>query len=666
MRITRGTGFNHDIGLAAQASIDQCMLHRARSEQRVDRQTPLGNIAVGQDDDHHFVIAHRRQDGGLQALDRLPERFAGRVIAQVKTARLVGWIDLLGQDLELARGQDRRAHFDTLGVVFLFQEHIALGTEAGIQRHHDRFADRIDRRVGDLRKLLAQVIKWRAHLLRQHRHRRIVAHRANRFLAILRQHADHLIALFEGQLELLLVSQQLILAPGMQHARITALFELDRVAFDPLAVRVRRLQAVVDGFGIEEFTRLQIGSNDLARLDAAFLHHVFRLVVPHTDFGRDGQVAILGDHIARRAQSVAVQHAAGIAAIGPDDTGRAIPRLHVQRVVFVECAQIAVVAVDVLPRRRHQHAHGAEDVDAAHQQAFEHVVEAHRIRTVGLHDRAHGTHVEMRRFQNRLARLGPQAVAGNRVDLAVVRQEAERLRQLPLWPGIGRETLVVDGERRFKARIAQIRVEHRKVIRRHQALIGNHMRVERRDIKRGIAGIGLLGQTTCGIELTLEAGVIHAIRAIDEHLLEQRQGLERIFATSLDIGRHGTDTGQHQPLRFDGLLEVAKRFVGDMEHQTSSIPLGQRETIFGSDCTQEAVRFAEQEAATIARFAIGRHSTPVGKTGQRINRSGNQPVRRLVVHLRDQAETAAILFKPRAVQRALQPALSVHCVQPLS
>ncbi len=48
------------------------------------------------------------------------------------------------------------------------------------QRHHQLFADRIDRRVGDLREQLLEVVVQRLVLVRQHRQRRVVAHRAGR------------------------------------------------------------------------------------------------------------------------------------------------------------------------------------------------------------------------------------------------------------------------------------------------------------------------------------------------------------------------------------------------------------------------------------------------------------------------------------------------------
>lgn len=75
---------------------------------------------------------------------------------------------------------------------------------------HDQFlADRVDRRVGDLREVLLEVVVKQAGLVRQHRDRRVGAHRAERivggdghrlqeaghvFLGI----AEHLLAIEQG------------------------------------------------------------------------------------------------------------------------------------------------------------------------------------------------------------------------------------------------------------------------------------------------------------------------------------------------------------------------------------------------------------------------------------------------------------------------------------
>ena len=102
----------------------------------------------------------------------------------------------MAQDLaQLALREDRRAQHHLARVLGRGHEHVALRPDLGLQRHHDRLAQRIDRRVGDLRELLAEVVVERAHLVRQHRHRRVVAHRADRLALVLGQHADDLVAL---------------------------------------------------------------------------------------------------------------------------------------------------------------------------------------------------------------------------------------------------------------------------------------------------------------------------------------------------------------------------------------------------------------------------------------------------------------------------------------
>ena len=51
-------------------------------------------------------------------------------------------------------------------------EQVRLRADEGHQRHHDRFADRVDRRVGHLREQLLEVVVERLVLVRQHGQRR--------------------------------------------------------------------------------------------------------------------------------------------------------------------------------------------------------------------------------------------------------------------------------------------------------------------------------------------------------------------------------------------------------------------------------------------------------------------------------------------------------------
>jgi hypothetical protein len=97
---------------------------------------------------------------------------------------------------------------------------------------------------------------------------------------------------------------------------------------------------------------------------------------------------------------------------------------------------------------------------AAHDQQFERVVEGGRIGLAGV-DQGQilfrsspsiGEEVPVSRARIQLY------VAAHGVDLAVVRDHAERVGELPGREGIGRETLVHQGQRRNAARILQVEV----------------------------------------------------------------------------------------------------------------------------------------------------------------------------------------------------------------
>jgi len=70
-----------------------------------------------------------------------------------------------------------------------------------------------------------------------------------------------------------------------------------------------------------------------------------------------------------------------------------------------------------------------------------------------------------------LVALHPVHVALERVDLAVMRQHAERLRQPPLRKGVGGIALMIDGEIAHEPRVQQIGIEHRHLLGQHHALV---------------------------------------------------------------------------------------------------------------------------------------------------------------------------------------------------
>ena len=86
--------------------------------------------------------------------------------------------------------------------------------------------------------------------------------------------------------------------------------------------------------------------------------------------------------------------------------------------------------------------------------------------------------------QRRLAGAHPVEVAGERVDLAVVGEQAQRLGELPAREGVGGEARVDDRERALQLGVAQVGVEARELRRAQHPLVDERPRAEAGDRER--------------------------------------------------------------------------------------------------------------------------------------------------------------------------------------
>ena len=228
------------------------------------------------------------------------------------------------------------------------------------EAHDELLADRVDRRVRHLREVLLEVGVQQLGLRRQRRDRRVVAHRADGLLAALR-HGRH------QQLEALLrVAERLLqieqprrstssrrarcFGSGRSETRICVRFS--HVSYGLLRGDLR-LQLLVG----DDAALLQVDEQHLARLQAPLLHDRLLRHGQHAGFrGHDHEV-VLGHEVARRAQAVAVERGADLAAVGEGHRGRAVPRLHEAGVILVEGAPLAIHQRIAGPRLGDQH-HG--------------------------------------------------------------------------------------------------------------------------------------------------------------------------------------------------------------------------------------------------------------------------------------------------------------------
>ena len=204
VRVADGAGVDQQVGAAAQPGADQRVVHRAGGEQGMHRHPPRRRVAVGQHQDHAAVGDGPHRPGG--ELAHHLAQIARAVPVQADPVRPVDALAEGQQALEFLVRQHRRFDHHPLGVAARLLEQVELRAQAGLQRHHDLLAQRIDGRVGDLRELLAEVVVQRARLARQHRQRRVVAHRGDRLLPLLGQHPQHLLALLVADAEQLLAA----------------------------------------------------------------------------------------------------------------------------------------------------------------------------------------------------------------------------------------------------------------------------------------------------------------------------------------------------------------------------------------------------------------------------------------------------------------------------
>ena len=140
----------------------------------------------------------------------------------------------------------------------------------------------------------------------------------------------------------------------------------------------------------------------------------------------------------------------------------------------------------VLPRLGDHHEHGVGQGAPAEVQQLEHLVEAGRVARARGADRVDAVEVPLdeRGREQRLAGPHPVAVAGQRVDLAVVGQVAVRVGQGPAGEGVGREARVHQGQPGLEQRVAQVGEELAQLLGGQHALVDQRPGRERGEVER--------------------------------------------------------------------------------------------------------------------------------------------------------------------------------------
>ncbi len=278
---------------------------------------------------------------------------------------------------EVVVGEDRLAHLQPLELRGAFEvEQVRPRPDDRDERHHQLFADRVDRRVRHLREILLEVGEQELRLVRQRRDRRVGAHGADCFLA-LRRHRRHQDAqVFLGVAEGLLAIEQREIRQRRLLGRGRQVFQHDLGLLQPvpigMALGERRLQLLVR----DQAALVEIDQQHLARLQPPLGDDVLLRDRQHAHLGGHDDAVVAGDEVACGTQAVAVERGADLAAVGERDGRGAVPRLHQRGVVLVEGAPFLVHERIARPGLRNHHHHGVRERVAALHQELECVVEA--------------------------------------------------------------------------------------------------------------------------------------------------------------------------------------------------------------------------------------------------------------------------------------------------
>ncbi|MNX84832.1 hypothetical protein D3C86_1166470 [compost metagenome] len=612
VRVAHAGGLHQDIGVAAQVVVHQGALHRPHRHGGRNGQGVGTDVSVRQHQQHSTIAGLVGRVGTEPLQRRLQPLFGLVVEAQHRMAVVLPF--QCQQLVEVGVEQDRRLEQHPVGVAEGLVEHVLLAADTGGQRHDVVFPQRVDGRVGHLGEHLAEVVVQGTLAGGEHRHRGVIPHGAHRLLAVLAEHADDLIQLLVGVAEQFLIGLELIVRE-LAGACAGVIHLLERhqslaVLVHPLLVGVTALEIVIDLEAGPHLAVAGIHHEQLARADPALLQHFVRGVVPGAHFGGQRDELVLGDDVAGRAQAVAVQRASGVAAVGHDDAGRAVPGLHVHGVEVIEGAQVVIHVRVLLPCRRDQQAHGPEQVHATGQEEIQHVVEAGGIRSRGVDEGGGLLQIRDQRGGELVAaRLGPLAVAGDGVDLAVVGEVAEGLRQRPARAGVGGEALVEHADGGLHADVGEIQIEARQIHRHAQSFIDGDQVGEADHIEVVVAD-ALLDAAAHYIKAALEILVDPAWRRVDKDLFNAWQGRLGDGTEHIGIDGHLAPTDQTQGLSFQLLVDDVAGLLGQygvrvQEQHADRIVAAQVPSLLFGDSAIEAVRFLQQQTTAIAGLAVG-------------------------------------------------------------
>jgi hypothetical protein len=255
--------------------------------------------------------------------------------------------------------------------------------------------------------------------------------------------------------------------------------------------------------------------------------------------------------------------------------------------------------------------------------------------------------------------LHPVDVAAQRIDLAVMGEDAEGLRQRPGREGVGRVALVIDGEGRNEALVEKVRVECGQLLGEEHALVDDRAAAQRAEIEvlDLVGDDPLLDAPANDVEVALELVLLDAFRVRDEYLLDLGPGRVRLLADDVDIDRNlppAVDpVAEGENLRFDDgartllRVEIGARQEDHADRELARLRLGADRAHM---VAEEILRDLHMDAGTVAGLAVGVDGAAMPDGFEGIDGREYDRAARLTVERGDEADAARVVLLGRIVE----------------
>ena len=162
MHFTRFAGFHYQPGLHAQTLADEVMVDGGRGQQGRHRNPVRPFGAVRQDED--VLVRQHRFGGGPAHFLQRQFQTGGACLGIPRHVDGFGTESAIKRDFdrtdlgEVRIGEDRLINFQALVRPSDAAEQVRARANHRDEAHDQLFADRIDRRVGDLREILLEIV----------------------------------------------------------------------------------------------------------------------------------------------------------------------------------------------------------------------------------------------------------------------------------------------------------------------------------------------------------------------------------------------------------------------------------------------------------------------------------------------------------------------------